>query len=44
VVLGLEPNGDRLRSDPVLPPEIIQLGLTGIRGRFQNAEVPGSRG
>jgi glycogen debranching enzyme len=37
VILGLEPDGDRLRSDPVLPPEITVLSLRGIRGRWRIA-------
>ncbi len=28
-VLGLDPDGERLRSDPVLPPEITELSLRG---------------
>jgi glycogen debranching enzyme len=38
-MLGLEPDGDQLRSDPVLPPEIATLSLQGITGRFGNAGV-----
>ncbi|HEY3208282.1 MAG TPA: glycogen debranching N-terminal domain-containing protein [Actinomycetota bacterium] len=38
-VLGLDPDGDRLRSDPVLPPEITELSLREIRGRWKSADV-----
>jgi glycogen debranching enzyme len=41
-VLGLDPHGDRLRSDPILPPEITELSLRGIRGRWPTAAVEGS--
>src|SRR5207249_11352426 len=43
VVLGLEPDGDRLASDPVLPPEITALSLARIRGRWGEADVRASR-
>ena len=39
-VLGLEPDGDRLASDAVLPPEISSLSLRGIAGRW---DVEGNR-
>ncbi|HEV8683353.1 MAG TPA: glycogen debranching N-terminal domain-containing protein [Actinomycetota bacterium] len=39
VMLGVEPDGDHLRSDPVLPPEIRELALRGIAGRWKDAEV-----
>jgi glycogen debranching enzyme len=38
-LLGLEPDGDHLRSEPVLPPEITALSLQGINGRWRNANV-----
>ncbi len=37
VLLGLEPAGDVLRSDPVLPPQIERLSLAGVRGRWADA-------
>jgi glycogen debranching enzyme len=43
VLLGLEPDGERLRSDPTLPEEISLLRLRRIRGRFGEAEVTGRR-
>jgi glycogen debranching enzyme len=39
VVLGLEPEGHRLLSDPVLPREITQLSLRGVKGRWERADV-----
>ena len=42
-VLGLDPDGERLRSDPVLPPEITELSLRGIRGRWTSADVVAER-
>src|SRR5207237_423837 len=41
VMLGLQPDGDLLRSDPVLPPQITDLSLEGIRGRWVDATVDG---
>jgi len=38
-MLGLEPDGDRMASDPVLPPEIPELSLRGIQGRGHRADV-----
>ena len=38
-VLGLDPDSDRLRSAPVLPPEISQLSLRGINGRWKSADI-----
>jgi glycogen debranching enzyme len=32
-MLGLEPDGEELRTDPVLPPEIAKLSLESVRGR-----------
>ena len=41
-MLGVEPDGDGLRSAPVLPAEITRVGLNGIRGRtWKNADVIG---
>ena len=34
-ILGLEPEPKRLRSDPVLPPQITELSLREIRGRWK---------
>jgi glycogen debranching enzyme len=39
VVLGLEPDGDRLSVDPALPLGIGQLALHGVRGRWSRAEA-----
>jgi glycogen debranching enzyme len=39
VLLGLEPEGDELRSDPHLPDEIARLELTGVPGRWGRADV-----
>jgi glycogen debranching enzyme len=39
VLLGLEPDGDELRSDPHLPTEIGRLELTGIPGRWGRTDV-----
>ena len=43
VLLGLEPDHDRLTSDPTLPPELTLLRLRGIRGRFGGADVAARR-
>ncbi|HEV8572649.1 MAG TPA: glycogen debranching N-terminal domain-containing protein [Actinomycetota bacterium] len=43
VMLGLEPDGDRLASEPVLPPEIDELALRGIQGRWKDADVTARR-
>ena len=40
-VLGLQPDGDVLRSDPVVPAEIGRLALHGIPGRWGRADVTG---
>jgi glycogen debranching enzyme len=40
VLLGLEPDGERLRSTPVLPPEIDMLRLQRVPGRWGTADVP----
>jgi len=34
VLLGLEPDGDELRSDPALPEGIRRIDLSGILGRW----------
>jgi glycogen debranching enzyme len=38
-VLGLEPEGDRLRSEPRLPDHTSELALRGVRGRWDRAEA-----
>jgi glycogen debranching enzyme len=38
-ILGLQPHGDRLSSDPVLPPHVASLALRGIRGPWGRVEV-----
>jgi glycogen debranching enzyme len=43
VILGLEPDGDRLRSDPVLPPQMSELSLEVIRGRWGVASAGARR-
>jgi hypothetical protein len=42
-ILGLEPDGDALRSDPRLPASIGKLSLTGIPGRWGQADAGGER-
>jgi glycogen debranching enzyme len=39
VLLGLEPDGDELRSDPHLPDTIERIELVGIPGRWGRADV-----
>jgi len=39
VMLGLEPEGDELQSDPVLPEAIGRLVLNGIRGRWGRVDI-----
>ena len=39
VLLGLEPDGDELRSEPHLPETIERIELTGIPGRWGRADV-----
>jgi glycogen debranching enzyme len=39
VLLGLEPDGEQLLADPVLPPAIDTLELSGIPGRWGQADV-----
>jgi len=43
VMLGLEPDGIRLKSDPVLPHEISELSLRGIRGHWEDPDVVARR-
>ncbi len=38
-LLGLEPDGELLRSDPVLPAEIGRIELSGVPGRWGRADV-----
>ncbi len=38
-VLGLEPDGEQLRSDPAIPAEIGRLALHGVPGRWGRADV-----
>jgi cellobiose phosphorylase len=38
-VLGLEPAGDRLSVDPVLPEQISRLALRRVPGRWSRAEA-----
>jgi hypothetical protein len=40
-LLGLEPDGEELRSDPHLPSTIGKLSLTGIPGRWGQADAGG---
>ena len=40
-MLGLEPDGDRLASTPVLPEGVSRLEVTGIPGRWGHADVAG---
>ena len=42
-MLGLEPVGEHLASDPVLPPVIRRLELQGVIGRWGRADVKGER-
>jgi hypothetical protein len=42
-VLGLEPDGDELRSDPHLPALIGRLSLAGIPGRWGEVDASGTR-
>jgi hypothetical protein len=39
VILGLEPNGDELTVDPVLPAAITRLEVRGIPGRWGKADA-----
>ncbi len=43
VMLGVDPEGDRLTSDPVLPSEISELSLLGIRSRGKAHDVVAGR-
>jgi len=38
-LLGLEPNGDELTSDPALPASIGRLVLSGIPGRWGHEDI-----
>ena len=42
-LLGLEPDGERLTSDPVLPEGMDELSLARIPGRWGQTDVSGSR-
>jgi hypothetical protein len=39
VMLGMEPTPSRLITDPVFPPEISELALRRVKGRWPNAEA-----
>jgi hypothetical protein len=39
VILGLDPHGDRLVSDPALPEWVGSLAVRGIPGRWGRADV-----
>ncbi len=43
VLLGLEPSGDELHVDPVLPEALSTLTLRGIRGRWGRADATAER-
>jgi len=43
VLLGLEPNGERLTSDPALPEQLTVLTLRRLRGRWGTSDVTGRR-
>ena len=38
-LLGLEPDGDHLRVDPVVPDGIGRLALRGIPGRWERTDA-----
>ena len=42
-MLGLEPSGDELGADPVLPERVGRLALRGIPGRWGRADVVADR-
>ncbi len=42
VLLGLQPDGDELRVDPVLPAPIGTLALRGVPGRWARCDAVGS--
>jgi glycogen debranching enzyme len=42
-MLGLRPEGDHLRSDPVLPPALKRLEVRGVLGRWGRAGVSAER-
>src|SRR5437870_273771 len=41
VLLGMEPNGEGLTSAPVLPDELAELALHGVKGRWGSADAAG---
>ena len=41
VMLGMEPAPDALRTDPVLPPQVSELTLRRVRGRWPSADAIG---
>lgn len=43
VLLGLEPAGDALGSDPWLPPQIGRIALDGVRGSWGRADAASDR-
>ena len=44
VILGLEPDGEMLRTEPVLPPGLDRLALRGINGKaWSNRDVAAER-
>ena len=43
VMLGMEPTSEALRTDPVLPPEVSELTLRRVRGRWAGADAVGRR-
>ena len=43
VLLGLEPRGEGLAADPVLPARIEELSLSGIPGRWGRVDVAAER-
>jgi glycogen debranching enzyme len=44
VLLAMEPEGDQLRCDPVLPLDIGRVSLSGIRGRWSEPATISSDG
>ena len=44
VLLGLEPEGGQLVSDPVLPEQLTELTLRRVRGPWGTTDVTGGRG
>ncbi|MDP8957068.1 MAG: amylo-alpha-1,6-glucosidase [Actinomycetota bacterium] len=43
VMLGMEPAPDRLITDPALPPEISELSLRRVKGRWPDADAIGKQ-